>query len=263
MSELTGTSKSEAYKTYARSLIEAKDHGKPIPRLTVDNPKLTGEDGYKILEEYVRLRQSAGFRVIGYKLAYTSEAMRTQMGIPEPSYGLLFDDQWGKYRNEIPWSNLIHPKIEPEMGLVMKEDVPDIPKDKNWLPFIEKMFPVIEFVDSRYVNYKFENPDIIADNNSAAFNLVGGEFLVDEGQWQNHFQVDLYKNGELTEQGSTENVMGHPFLALEWLVKKLKEHGKNLKKGDIVITGGITKAMDVSKDDQVKVVFKGIGDIDF
>ena len=42
--------------------------------------------------------------------------------------------------------------------------------------------------------------------------------------------------------------MNHPFNALNWLVEKLAEHNRYVRQGEWVITGGLTKAVDIQRE---------------
>lgn len=73
-------------ETAARALIDARRLARPVPRLTLALPDLTEDDAYRIAATVASRDEAA---IIGYKLGYTSRAMREQMGITEPNYGVL------------------------------------------------------------------------------------------------------------------------------------------------------------------------------
>ena len=56
--------------------------------------------------------------MVGYKLGYTSEAMRKQMHIDSPNWGRLTR---AMYFNETDQPLLVHPRIEPEVALILGE----------------------------------------------------------------------------------------------------------------------------------------------
>ena len=49
------------------------------------------DDAYAIQQAGTQLRVERGERVVGWKLGYTSLAMRSQMGIDQPNLGPLTD----------------------------------------------------------------------------------------------------------------------------------------------------------------------------
>ena len=56
-------------------------------------------------------------------------------------------------------------------------------------------------------------------------------------------QSELKWNGEIIDTGEAKNVYGSPWKALFWLAQELPKHGLNLKKGDVVLTGAMGKAV--------------------
>lgn len=150
-------------------LYKAEKDKKEIQKLTAEKlPDLSVDDAYLIQDELINLRKRDGNKVLGKKLGLTSKAKLEQMGISSPIVGHFFNDMLIK-NNIIKLSNYIHPKIEAEIGIVLKNDLkgPNITIN-DVLENIDYVFSCAEIIDSRYKNFDFTLPDVIADNTSAS-----------------------------------------------------------------------------------------------
>jgi 2-keto-4-pentenoate hydratase len=76
-------------------------------------------------------------------------------------------------------------------------------------------------------------------------------------------RVSLWRNGELAEEGVGADVLGHPAEAVAWLANFLADRGKYLAQGHIVISGGMTQAVDLERGDEVCARFKELGEVKF
>jgi 2-oxo-3-hexenedioate decarboxylase len=248
----------------AKALWSAEKNRREIRRITLDHPSLSVGDAYGILDQLILLKQGAGQVSIGYKLGYTSEAMRRQMGVNQPSYGVLFDDMMMRSGDTLLLDELIHPKVEAEIAFVLNKDIkgPGITAEEV-LEATDYVLPALEVVDSRYIDYTFTGVDVIADNNSAARVILG-----ERGEDPHAFdltkvQVHLLRNRQLMEEGQGADVLGHPGNAVAWLANFLADRGTYLIQGQIVISGGMTKAVDLERGDEVCARFGRLGEVKF
>ncbi|WP_102349151.1 2-keto-4-pentenoate hydratase [Bacillus sp. Marseille-P3661] len=243
----------KVFGNLAAALIAAEKQSKLIPRWTIQYPKLTEEDGYQILDHYIQQFQQQGEKLIGYKLGYTSEPMRKQMGIETPCYGYIFDRHITNAVQDKHWEKWVHPKMEPELAVILKKDIPHSLSILEWEEAIDRIYLVAEIVDSRYEHYQFKLPDIIADNNSIGAVIVNEQDAISFADFTKDLTVKVWNGDQLIEDGSTKSVMEHPINALNWLADKLNSHGKCLHKGDFIITGGLTKAIDIKSTHEWKI----------
>jgi 2-keto-4-pentenoate hydratase len=119
--------------------------------------------------------------------------------------------------------------------------------------------PAIEIIDSRVRDWKIKIEDTVADNASSAFMLVGTKALPPH-------EVDMFstgmvflKNGEILATAAAAAVMGNPVNAVTWLANKLSEFGAGIKKGEIILSGALTAAVDLKENDVVQVAFDRLG----
>lgn len=189
---------------------------------------------YAIQGLVTQSRLARGESIVGWKLGYTSAAMREQMGIADPNFGPLTDVMVVPDGSVLPPAR--HPKVEPEIALVMGDSG------------VASARIALEIVDSIWSGYQFTWAQNTADGSSAAFVVLGDELpLASLGECR----VELLRNGESVGSGSSDAAMGHPMHALEWLVEELGSRGEALRPGEFVITGGLCAAVDFAPGDVV------------
>lgn len=252
-------------KKLAELLIEAEESRLPVSCLTDSFPDLDVTMGYHVQDELINIRTDKGHKRIAFKMGITSLAKMKQMNISEPIYGTVFDYMQVPNKGEMAIEELIHPKVEAEIAFILAEDVegPGI-TGKEVLDKTAGILPAFEIIDSRYKDFKFRLADVIADNTSAS-RVVFGDTVFDTGQFDmEKGRVSLFINGELKAEGTSDAVLENPANSVAMLANMLYAHGKGkIPKGSIILTGGITEAIGLTKGDYVNSTFDGMGEISF
>lgn len=244
----------------AERLWRAEQHGTPIEPLTECWNDLSDRDAYAIATENLRRREAA---VIGYKLGFTSEAMRRQMSIADPNYGVLTGDhEITQAPAVIDTSRLVHPLIEPEIGLLIGHSLDSGGNTAESVRrHVAAVAPCLEIVDTRYQAYRFRAADNIADNSSSARFVRGTPTALERAGDLRQVSVLLSVDGAVVDEGMGANAMGDPLAALAWLANTLSAAGRVLREGDIVLTGGLTRAHPAKRGSFVTGKFSGLGDV--
>ncbi len=246
-------------ETLSRRLLEAERARNPIEPLTDEYPDLAESDAYQIQDALVAAR---GETASGYKLGFTSRAMREQMGISSPNHGRLTESMKVD-DSPVPLSTLIHPRVEPEVALLVERDLSGPGLAPQWVcPAIRWAFGALEVVDSRYRDYRFRASDNIADNSSAARFVLGRPVSLAATPDPRLAGVSLQKDGRTVDNGVGANAMGGPLAALAWLANRLGEAGKTLEAGSVVLTGGLTRAHAVGEGCTFVAEFGGLGTVE-
>jgi 2-keto-4-pentenoate hydratase len=212
-----------------------------IRPLTERSIGLTAADAWRIAEARDRLRAKRGELHTGYKLGWTSDAMRRSLGIETPNFGSL----WAYMAvpdGELELARLIHPKAEPEFAFLADHTLGDGTVNAQEVIRSGRWAVALEVVDPRWESYKFDWLDNTADGSSAAAYVVG-EFRsapVPPEQFRLTMETD-----EVSRQGVGEAAMGSPSAAVAWLVERLRESATVLQPGMVVLTGGITAPVDL------------------
>ena len=191
---------------------------------------------YRIQHELIAHRIARGERLVGCKLGFTSKAKMAQMGVSEIIVGQLTDAMQIDDAASVELSRFIHPRIEPEIAFRLGRAV----NGNDIADCVDAVAPALEIIDSRYRDFRFSLPDVIADNTSASAFVVG--------EWQPmrdvaDLPVRLLVDGMEVEAGSTAAILGHPMYALEQLVELAAKHGMALRANDIILAGAATAAV--------------------
>lgn len=245
---------SETCRKFAARLREAARTRRAGSPLSDDCPALTETDAYAIQAELLRL--TGGTRT-GYKLGFTSAAMREQMGVEHPNSGVLLATMRID-GPDLPVDELIHPRLEPEIAIALGRDLhgADV-TPQQVADATAAVLPAVEVVDSRYRDYRFRSADNIADNSSAARYVLGApRKLCDVGDLR-LVAVRLEIDGVLVDQGRGEAALGSPLAAVAWLAGHLTARGERLLAGEVVLTGGLTRAHELRAGQTAHAQFGG------
>lgn len=212
-----------------------------IPPLSTANPELSEDDAYAIAARTLMRR---GRRQIGFKLGYTSAAMRAQMNISQPNYGVLTEDLLvPEGQGRVDSENLVHPLVEPEIALVIGRNIDGSGHTRATIAAsVDAAMASLEVVDTRYESYRFSAVDNIADNSSSARVVLGPPKSFARLDDLRLCGVELSSQGTAVDHGLGANALGDPLLALAWLANFLGNQGESIPAGSIVMTGGLTRA---------------------
>ena len=229
-------------------------------KITDDHPDMDWDDAYAIQDEIRRRKVARGARVIGLKAGLTSHAKMKQMGVTTPVFGFMTDDYAVPDGGECKMSELIHPKVEPEIAFVTKTELrgPGCHIGAV-LAATDFVMPGIEVIDSRYRDFKFDLKSVVADNTSAARFVVGGQPMAVSGVDLRTVGIVLEKNGQAVAFGAGAAVLGHPAAAIAMLANHLAERGECIPAGSLILSGGITEAVSVQAGDNVTLRVQGMG----
>ncbi|KAF1716208.1 2-oxo-3-hexenedioate decarboxylase [Pseudoxanthomonas yeongjuensis] len=246
----------------AQLLYAAEQEVREVPRITDDHPQMNVADAYRIQERLRELKQAQGLRIVGMKMGLTSHAKMQQMGVDTPIYGFLAEDNAVPDGGVVEVKHLIHPKVEAEIAFVMREPLsgPDCDAAKV-LAATDFVLAAIELIDSRYENFRFDLPSVIADNTSASRYVLGSRATAVAGLDLETLGVVLERNGQVVEVGAGAAVLGNPAQAVAMLVNMLAARGQTLPAGSVVLSGAITAAIPVAAGDNVQVRADGIGTV--
>lgn len=247
----------------AKHVYEAQTTANAIPMLTLEHPNLSVQDGYRIQTALRGLYLEAGHRLTGWKAGLTSKAKMRQMGVASPCVGFITDRFAAPEGTDVPTAPHVHPRVECEVAFVLGEDLPAAGCTvDDVLAKTAYVVPAIEVIDSRYENFKFDLPSVIADNTSAARYVVGGNPLRLDAIDRFTVGVALVKNGELAQTGASAAVLGDPAEAVALTANLVGEMGGRLEGGHTILSGGITAAIHVSPGDFISARFQHFGVVD-
>ena len=246
----------------AADLAEAERSRVPIAPLTDENPTIDVVDSYEIQLTNIRQRVAEGARVVGHKVGLSSKAMQQMMGVDEPDYGHLLDEMEVFEDKPVQAGRYLYPRVEVEVGFILAEDLPGAEcTEDDVLAATAAFAPAIELIDTRITDWKIKLCDTIADNASSAGFVLGAERVAPKDVDIKKIDAVLTRNGEVVAKGRSDAVLGNPVTAVAWLARKVESFGVRLRKGDIVLPGSCTRAIDARPGDQFVAEFDGLGSV--
>lgn len=246
----------------AADLAQAERSREPIAPLTSAYPDIDVVDAYEIQLINIRQRVAEGARVVGHKVGLSSLAMQQMMGVDEPDYGHLLDEMQVFEDTPVKAGRYLYPRVEVEVGFILAEDLPgaDCTED-DVLAATEALAPSIELIDTRITDWKIALCDTIADNASSAGFVLGAARVAPRDVDFKAIDAVLRRNGEVIAEGRSDAVLGNPVTAVAWLSRKVESFGVRLRKGDIVLPGSCTRAIDARAGDEFVADFAGLGSV--
>ena len=135
--------------------------------------ELTLATAYRVQRIVTEARLARGEQIVGWKLGYTSEAMRLQMGVAEPNFGPLTDvmllpKRWSGRSDAHAASGRTRDRDHAGQAAGRRRDARRRPRAHT-----AHAFACLEVVDSVYADYRFRLEDNTADGSSAAQVVVG------------------------------------------------------------------------------------------
>lgn len=246
----------------AADLAQAERSRVPIGPLTSAHPDIDVVDAYEIQLINIRQRVAEGAQVLGHKVGLSSEAMQQMMGVDEPDYGHLLDEMQVFEDVPVQAGRFLYPRVEVEVGFILAADLPGAGcTEDDVLAATEALVPSIELIDTRITDWKIALCDTIADNASSAGFVLGKARVSPADIDVKAVDAVLTRNGEVIAEGRSDAVLGNPVTAVAWLARKVESFGVRLRKGDIVLPGSCTRAIDARPGDQFVAEFTGLGSV--
>ena len=245
----------------AKFVDDASRYANAIPQLSETGKNLTLEEAYEVQRRSVQRRYDRGQTQVGVKMGFTSRAKMIQMGLDEMIWGRLTSSMLVEDGGEIDLSDFVHPRVEPEVAFLLKRPLEGLVSPAEAMLAVEAIAPALEIIDSRYENFKFNLPDVVADNTSTSAYVVG-PWVNPHMDFTNLGMVMSF-DGRAVQIGSTAAVMGNPLRALVGAAKLVGEDGGRLEAGWTIMAGGATAAEALTSGLHVRLEAQNMGTVSF
>jgi 2-keto-4-pentenoate hydratase len=182
------------------------------------------DDAYAVQGVLTAQRLAAGERIVGWKLGYTTAAMRQAMGIDAPNRGPL-TNRMVLGSPALSGARLIQPRVEPEIAVRLHAD-----------GSIASRHLALEVVDSVWRDYRFSWAQNTADGSSAALAIVAGDRLPDDVSGD---EVVVRTSAGESARTRIDDDQADPVVAVGWLLAELARESIDIPGGAVVLTGGL------------------------
>ncbi|MET4156754.1 fumarylacetoacetate hydrolase family protein [Agromyces sp. PvR057] len=259
---MTGTTARTAPRDGLTALAEALDaaqlHGAPVAQ---SGAAMTLAEAYSVQHLLVERRTSRGDRISGVKLGFTSRAKAIQMGVDDVIIGSVTERMRVEDGGLLEAGGFIHPRIEPELAYLIGSDLPADADDAALRLAVVGVAPALEIIDSRYLDFRFDLEDVVADNTSAAAYVIGPWTDAATAGDLGNRGVRLEVDGRLCATGSTAAILGHPDRALATALRMSRAHGFELRAGMVLLAGAATAAVPLPHGAHVAASVTGLGSV--
>ena len=247
----------------AEELVVAEREHKAIDPFTDAHPDFDLEAAYEAQRLFVQTKVDAGDVLVGAKLGLTSRAKQQAMSVSDPLYGKITRSMLAPFGEPLDLTSLIQPRVEPEIAFLLGEGLAGGVTITEVLAAIKLVFAGIDVLDSRYRDYRFTLPDVVADNCSAGRFLLGPRALpLTDLPDLRLLGCVLRADGDVVHTAAGAAVMGHPAASVAWLVRRLAERDESLPAGSLVFSGGLTAPILLRAGHSVTVEFDGLGTVE-
>lgn len=251
----------------ARKLLHHRDHDLPIDLEKDVTPLSDLAEAYSVQDAVDEiLRAERGISCIGYKIAGTNDAARKPLGIKEPFYGRLYENQTSRSPANLPHKPGFFRLIEPELAVQIDRDL-----DPLDAPFHAKtieqatraIVPAIEIIGTHLTPWtKGGALNFASDNAVHGYWIMGtpvthwaGFDLMDD-------PIELNVDGDVVATGSGRNVDDGAFGATAWLANALAARGRGFRAGDYITTGSATPPLPIEAQTNIIASFGALGSVE-
>ena len=249
---------------FAKMLHEARLTASPVEQLTASGAKLSRSEAYEIQEKGILLRETEGEKAIGLKMGLTSEAKRKQMNLDAPLYGVLTDKMEIENNGAYSMKGKIHPKAEPEVAFMFTKELNATMTYDEVFSAIKWAAPAIEILDSRYKQFKyFSMEDVISDNSSSAYFIVGEPFKVHSKDDYFNKNLNFFVNGEIAHSGNSNAISDDPLNSILELARLMDARGKKVPASTVILAGAATAAVALEPGMIVSLEIDGMKKVEF
>ena len=253
----------------AELLAEAERTRRPIDPLIGRYLGIDVVDAYEIQLLGIRRRVELGARIVGHKVGLSSKVMQDMMNVNEPDYGHLLDEMMLDEAEPIAVNAYCAPRVEVEVGFILGADLPGSGcTEEDVIRATSAIVPSIELIDSRIRDWQIKIEDTIADNASSAGVILGRTRLDPVGVDLAGIGVEVHVTGAIHDRplfladGRSDAVLGNPATSVAWLANKVSAFGVQLRAGDVVLPGSLTRALDVRAGETFTAEFgEGLGSV--
>lgn len=247
-----------ACERIARLLTACREEGRQIDHLPEADRPATRAEGYRA---QAALEAFSRHAVQGWKIAATSKAGQAHINVDGPLAGRIFRERLLRDGDSVPLRGNNMRVAELEFAFRLGRDLP--PRSAGYSQdevrgAVAALHPAIEIPASRFTDFcAVGAPALIADN-SCGYQFLFGEAFAPE-VWRNRdlktWEVEARLAGKGSFYGIGSNVLGDPWLALEWLVGECSAHGMALTEGQFISTGTCLVPVALAEGDALEADF--------
>src|ERR1700677_1428413 len=252
-------------------LVTARASGQPCPPVRGLLPDGDVDAAYAVQASWVADQIAAGARVVGRKIGLTNPVVEAQFGVDRPDFGVLFESMACAPGTPIDGARTLQPKIEAEIAFVLAEDLTStMIGPAEVAAATAYVVAALEIVDSRIAGWDIGIVDTVADNGSSGLVVLGDRRQELGGLDLAECAMTLRRGGsgggggaggEVVSPGTGASILGDPLAAVAWLAAAVRDHGRPLRAGEVVLSGSLGPMVTVAPGDIFVADITGVGQV--
>ena len=249
---------------WLKKLLEAHSGKKSSESLIDSIGKLSEKEAYEVQFDLIQNLMDQKGSIIGWKVGATRYPIMKQIGIDEPIFGCMTTASDYTSKRSIKASEFCRLAVEAEIAFILIKNLkgPGVTSTEVFSS-TEDITGAVELVDCRVTDWQPAITEAIADNSLHAGMMLGPVMKKLEGLDLRFEGAVISKNGNLLASGCGAEALGNPVNVVIWFANKLSEYDRELKAGNIILTGSLTNYFHVEPGDTVDVSFSHLGSIQF
>lgn len=223
---------------------------------------------YRVCAKVRDLREARGERAIGRKLGFTNRNIWDEYKVYAPIWNYVYDTTVRNVSPEVAefeMALVVEPRLEPEISLGLTRAPEPGMDERALMACVGWVAHGFEVVQSLFPNWVFAPADTIAAFGLHGALMLGPRHEVNDANREHwlarlsNFEVKLFRNEQLADQGHARNVLGGPLSALRNVVEVLAADSANppISAGEFVTTGTVTRAFPMHSGDNWRTEFLG------
>jgi 2-keto-4-pentenoate hydratase len=243
-----------------RQLTEAHALRRPVLPVRDLLPAGDINAAYAVQDAWVQAGTAAGARVVGRKIGLTSPAVRAQLRVDQPDFGVLLDSMQSPDGALVDIARTLQPRIEAEIAFVLAQDLSaDTIGEAEVAAATAYVVAALEIVDSRIAAWDIDIVDTVADNASSGLFVLGTQRGALDGLDLADRAMTMWRGQHVVSQGTGAACMGNPLTAVAWLARTAHHYGRPLRAGEIVLSGALGPMVPVAPGDGFRAEITGLG----
>ena len=231
-------------------------HGEYFPAAYFD--RLTLDEAYRIQLALIDRRCAAGERQVGWKVGLTSKAIQQQFGFHEPAFGCILETRPSGH--VFTAGELISPGFETELCVRLSRPLAGEVSLEQVRAAVAVVHPSFEIIETR--GDPGQIALMLADNAQQRSVIIGAPVALAPGLRLDQVETRVELNGRVVAVGVGAAVLDDPLNSVVWLARKLSEYGRNLRAGEVVMTGSLVRQFPFAAGDRAWAGFSGIGTVE-
>jgi 2-oxo-hept-3-ene-1,7-dioate hydratase len=252
----------------AEALFQAEATRRQCGLLSLQYPDITLDDAYAVQAALVARKQSAGARLIGWKIGLTSRAMQSALAIDTPDSGVLLDDMLFPDGATILPDRFIQPRIEAEIAFVMRAPLSGAQVTRDVvLAATAHVAPALEILDTRILRTDPTTGqprrifDTVADNAANAGIVLGAQRHPVDAFDLRWLGAIVQRDGVVEETGLGAGVLNDPVTGILWLVHRLARYGQGIAAGEVLLSGSFIRPVEAPPGSRFHADFGPFGQV--